>query len=151
MEIKEQDARIKALEAQLSDQNELKQKLTETKARLDILRKEKAAKTCVIPQNFFEYNDTTDEVKVIDEKEFDIFVEKKCKGGQNRESRKEDIKNKLLEQVKQTERRKRGLSICSVASLALSDTSSRIRNRSDDSDGGGDAKHSKMSPSLPVS
>ena len=145
------DARIKDLEAQLSDQNELRQKLTETKARLEIMRKEKAARTLVIPQNFFEYNDTTDEVKVIDEIEFDNFVEKKCKGGQNRESRKEEIKNKLLEQVKQTERRKRGLSISSIASLGLSDTSSRIRNRSNDSDGGGDAKHSKLSPTLPVS
>ena len=57
------------------------------------------------------------------------------------------MKNKMLEQVKQTERRKRGLSVSSMVSLALSDVSSRVRVRSEDNDGGGEAKHSKCSPS----
>ena len=142
--LESQKVRITELEAQLSDQNELRQNLTETKARLEVLKNEKMAKTCLLPQDFFEYNDTTDEVKVIDEIEFDKFIEEKCTGGQNRESRKDIIRNKLLDQVKQTERRKRGLSVSSVASFAWSDSSSRRRARSDDSDGGGDAKHGKV-------
>ena len=57
------------------------------------------------------------------------------------------MKNKMLEQVKQTERRKRGLSVCSVTSFAYSDTSSKskVRPRSIESDTGGDAKHSRVS------
>ena len=110
-----------------------------------MLKKENIAKTCVLPQVFFEYNDATDEVKVIDEIEFDKFIENKCTAGHNRESRKDDIRNKLLDQVKQTERRKRGLSVSSVASFALSDSSLGRRGRSNGSDGGGEAKLSKVS------
>ena len=87
-------------------------------------------------------------MKPIDEAEFDKFVDEKCGASQNRESRKQEIKNKMLEQVKQTERRKRGLSVSSAVSLAFSETSSKgkIRIRSDDgSDGGGEPKHSKVS------
>ena len=126
--------------------NDLKQKLTETKARLDQLKRSKA---CVIPQDFFEYNAVTDVVQAKDETEFDKFVDKKVRATQDREIRKSELKNKMLEQVKQSERRKRGLSVSSVVSLAFSDASSRRRGRSDDSDGGVDAKHSKCSPELP--
>ena len=67
--------RIAELEAQISDQNLLKQKLTETRARLEQVSK---AKTCDIPRDFFEYDEATDEVKTIDEAAFDQFVDKKC-------------------------------------------------------------------------
>ena len=60
-------------------------------------------------------------------------------------SENRNSKNKMLEQVKQSERRKRGLSVSSSVSLANSETSSRRRARSDESDGGGDAKLSKAS------
>ena len=106
------------------------------------MKRDTWAKTCDLPQDFFVYNDETDEVKAVDETEFDKFVDKKCGARQNREKGKDGIKNKMLDQVKQTERRRRGLSISSVASLALSESSHRTRHRSDDSDGGGDAQQS---------
>ena len=137
--------RIAELEAQISDQNLLKQKLTETRARLEQVSK---AKTCDIPRDFFEYDEATDEVKTIDEAAFDQFVDKKCGAKQDRVEKKVEMKNKMLEQVKQAERRQRGLSVCSVSSvgsLTFSDTPSRRRGRSGGSDGGGDAKQSKVS------
>ena len=146
-QLESKNTRITELETQLSDQNELKQKLTEAKARLEQLKREKWAKTCDVPKDFFEYNDDTDEVKAIDDAEFDKYVDQKCGAKQNRERKKVEMKNKMLEQVKQTERRKRGLSVCSVTSFAYSDTSSmsKVRPRSIDSDTGGDAKHSRVS------
>ena len=106
------------------------------------MKRDTWAKTCDLPQDFFVYNDETDEVKAVDETEFDKFVDKKCGARQNRERRKDEIKNKMLDQVKQTERRRRGLSISSVASLALSESLHITGHRSDDSDGGGDAQQS---------
>ena len=142
------NARIAELETQLSDQNHLKQKLTETMAKLELAKKESRAKTCDVPQGFFEYNEDEDEVKVIDDEEFDKFVETKCRSRKDRENKKVEMKNKLLEQVKQTERRKRGLSVSSAVSFTFSDGSSRRRNRSAESDGRGDAKLSKVSLNL---
>ena len=84
---------------------------------------------------------------MVDEVEFDKFVDKKCRASRDKEVKKSELKNRMLELVKQTERRKRGLSVSSVASLALSEASSRVRHRSEENDGGGEAKHSKCSPS----
>ena len=83
----------------------------------------------------------------MDEIEFDKFVDKKCRSRQDRDKKKAELKNKILEQVKQTERRKRGLSVssaASVGSLAISETSSKRRLSSAESDGENDAKHSKV-------
>ena len=81
---------IAELEAQISDQNLLKQKLTETRARLEQVSK---AKTCDIPRDFFEYGEATDEVKTIDEAAFDQFVDKKCGAKQDRVEKKVEMKN----------------------------------------------------------
>ena len=77
-QLESKNTRITELEAQLSDQNELKQKLTEAKARLEQLKRENWAKTFDIPKDFFEYNDGNDEVKAIGEAGFDKFVDQKC-------------------------------------------------------------------------
>ena len=58
--LESQNEQIAALQAQLSDQNEIKQKLTEARARIDQLKRDKWVKTCDIPKEFFEYNDETD-------------------------------------------------------------------------------------------
>ena len=55
-------ARIVVLEAQLSDHNVVRQKLTETKAKLDALRKENRVKTYDLPQDYFRYDEEKDEV-----------------------------------------------------------------------------------------
>ena len=141
-QIEEKDARIAHLESQLSDQNLLKQQLTEAKARLNL------AKSVVVPQQFFEYEEETDFVKTIDEVGFEKFVDEKCKSNIDREKKKTELKNKLLDQVRQVERKKRGMSISSIASIAWSEeSSSRVRPRSADGEGGGDGgghpKHSR--------
>ena len=83
----------------------------------------------------------------------DKFVEEKCRARKDRDKKKGELKNKLLDQVLQVERRKRGISTSSVASIAWSDTSvsSRVRARSVESDGGGDSKHSRVSHNLTIS
>ena len=139
------DIRIAELQAQLSDHNVVRQKLIETNAKLDALKKENRARTCDLPLDFFDYDEEKDEVHAVDEMQFDKFVDSKCKATQDREAYKDNLKNKILEQVKQTERRKRGLSISSAVSIAFSDESGRIRQRSG-SDGGGDSKHSRLLP-----
>ena len=137
-QIEQKDLRIAQLESQLSDQNLLKQQLTEAKARLNM------SKTCVVPQQFFEYQAESDQVKTIDEEGFDKFVDEKCKFQKDREKKKNELKNKLLDQVRQVERRKRGLSISSAASISWSEFAPRVRARSVESDGGGDSKHSRV-------
>ena len=67
------DARIAHLETQLSDHNVVRQKLTETKAKLYAIRKETRAKTCDLPQDFFNYDEAKDEVCGVDETKCDHF------------------------------------------------------------------------------
>ena len=138
------DARIAQLESQLSDQNQLRQQLTEAKARLGI------SKTLVVPLDFFEYEEETDQVITINQTGFEKFIDERCTSRRDRENKKADLKNKLLEQVRQIERKKRGKSISSIASFAWSDSSAKVRARSVEGDGGGDQKHSRVSPSQPV-
>ena len=57
------------------------------------MKRDTWAKTCHLPQDFFVYNNETDEVKAVDDTEFDKFVDKKCGARQNREKRKDEIKN----------------------------------------------------------
>ena len=140
VESESKDRRIADLEAQISDQNVLKQQLTETRARLDLLSR---SKTCDIPQDFFEYDAENDVVTAKNEAEFDKFIDQKCRAKVDREIRKTEMKNKLLEQVKISERRKRGLSVGSIDSYM----SSRRRPRSEGSESGLDPKQSKHSPS----
>ena len=98
-----------------------------------------------MPQGFFEYEEETDTVKAINETGIDKFVEDKCRARKDRDKKKEVLKNKLIDQVRQIERRKRGLSTSSVTSIAWSESSARVRARSVESDGGGDSKHSRVS------
>ena len=123
------DERIAQLESQLSDQNLLRQQLTEAKARLNIART-----SVMIPQHFFEYIEETDAVKTIDEAGFDDFIETNCKASKDREKKKLELKNKLLDQVRQVERRRRGLSISSMGSISVSESSNRVRQRSEEGD-----------------
>ena len=139
-ELAQKDARIADLESQLSDQNLLRQQLTEAKARLAT-----KSKSVEIPQHFFEYLEETDEVKTVDESAFEKFVEKNCRARKDRDQKKLEFKNKLLDQVRVVERRRRGLSTSSAASFAWSDTSSKVRARSEENDGGGDSKQSRLS------
>ena len=141
IDLAQSNARIVELESQLSDQNLLKQQLTETKARLAA-----NTKTFDVPQHFFEYIAESDEVKTVNEPEFEKFVDGKCKVGKDRDMKKAELKHKVLDHVRQVERRRRGLSISSAASIAWSDSSSRVRPRSVESDGGGgDPKQSRIS------
>ena len=96
------NARIAELEAQLSDHNVVRQKLTETKSKLDALRKENRVKTCDLPQDYFSYDEEKDEVCAVDQAGFDKFIDLKCKTRQDKETYKADMKNKILEQVKQS-------------------------------------------------
>ena len=139
------DERIAQLESQLSDQNLLRQQLTEAKARLNIART-----SVMIPQHFFEYIEETDAVKTIDEAGFDDFIETNCKASKDREKKKLELKNKLLDQVRQVERRKRGLSISSMGSISVSESSNRVRQRSEegDTDGGGVQKQIRITQSV---
>lgn len=146
-QLQSKNIQIAELEAQLSNQNQLRQQLTEAKARLEQFKRDKFTKTCDLPGDFFEYNEERDEVKAVDEVVFDKFIDQKCVARQNRDTRKSEMKNKILEQIKHTERRNRGLS---VASFAFSETSARIRPRSDESDGGGESKHNKVLPKIPA-
>ena len=145
-QIDEKDARIAQLETQLSDQNLLKQQLTEAKARLHIART-----SVMIPQHFFEYIEGTDDVKTIDEAGFDNFIDTNCKATKDREKKKLELKNKLLDQVRQVERRKRGLSISSMGSISASESSNRVRQRSeeDGTEGGGVHKQIRVTQSAP--
>ena len=124
---------------------ELEVQLEETKAKLA----EKNSNTWVIPQQLFDYDEDNDSVIIKDETGFDKFLDEKCRARVNRDKRKADMKNKMLDQVKQFERRKRNLSVGSQVSLTFLDSPSRRRGRSTDStDGdrdGADSKHSRLS------
>ena len=100
-----------------------------------------------IPQEIFDYDEEKDEVIVKDETEFETFVDKKCKAEIDRDKKKSELRNKVLDQVRQIERRKRSLSISSITSL---DSPSRRRSRSTDNiDGdGADAKQSRLAQHL---
>ena len=80
-----------------------------------------------------------------DEAGFDNFVDSKCTAQPqvDRDSRKDILRNKMLHQVKQIERRKRNLSTGSLISL---DSPSRRRGRSTESTGrdGVDPKQSRQ-------
>ena len=87
-QLESKNERIAELEAQLSDQNLLKQKLTETKAKLEYLSRESRSKTCDLPQYIFEYNPDNDEVIAAGETALDKFVDDKYNAKQDREARK---------------------------------------------------------------
>ena len=139
-ELAQKDARIADLESQLSDQNLLRQQLTEAKARLAT-----KSKSVEIPQHFFEYVEETYEVKTVDESAFEQFVDENCRARKDRDQRKLEMRNKLLDQVRVVERRRRGLSTSSAVSFAWSESSSKVRARSEESDGGGEPKQSRLS------
>ena len=127
---------------------ELEAQLEETKARLDKANKDK--KSFDIPMQMFDYDEVKDSVIVMDETVFDRFVDEKCRARVNRDKRKTDMKNKMLDQVRTIERKKRDLSTDSLISLTFLDSPARRRHRSEstDRDGvGGDAKQSRISQS----
>ena len=96
-----------------------------------------------VPSESFDFDETNDEIFVKDEAAFDSFVDGKCTGQVDRDSRKDVLRNKMLHQVKQIERRKRNLSTGSLTSL---DSPSRRRGRSTESTGraGVDPKQSRQ-------
>ena len=125
----DKDANIAELEALLSDQNNLKQQLVETKCKLESAKKKvkqdpeanKVAKLG-ISTAALEYDPDKDKVITKNEDELNRLVEEHCKANKNRDIKKSQMKNKVLEKVRIIERKRRG----------LSPTKSKIRNRSDD-------------------
>ena len=94
-------------------------------------------------------------MKTVDEVGFEKFLDEKSKAIKGKEKKKVELKNKLLDQVRQVERKKRGMSISSIASIAWSEYSStRVRPRSVDGedvdDGGGHPKHSRATNLHPI-
>ena len=127
---------------------ELEAELSEAKSKLERAGRPRVVRYAFdVPLEIFDYDEEKDEVTVKDETEFETFVDKKCKAEIDRDKKKIDLRNKLLDQVRQIERRKRSLSISSITSL---DSPSRRRDRSTDSiDGeGADAKQSRLAQHL---
>ena len=125
---------------------ELEAELLEAKSKLEIAGRPKVVRTLDIPQELFEYDEDKDEVIVKDTAGFETFVDAKCKAQVDRDKKKGDFRNRVLDQVRHSERRRRSLSTSSLASL---DSPSRIRDRSTESyeEIGADAKQSRLAPS----
>ena len=128
---------------------DLEAELSVTRDKLDKARAPKVI-AFDVPQELFDYDESSDEIFVKDEAGFDSFVDLKCTAQVDRDLRKDQLRNKMLHQVKQIERRKRNLSTGSLTSL---DSPSRRRGRSTDSTGraGVDPKQSRQhsQPALP--
>ena len=120
-----------------------------TKSRLERVGRPKVVRAFDVPRELFDYDEVNDEIIVTDETGFDKFVDSKCIAQDDRDQKKVELKNRMLDQVKQIERRKRSLSVGSLTSL---DSPSRIRSRSNDSAEkvGGDPKQSRLANSQPA-
>ena len=111
----------------------------------------KTRKSCEIPKELFDYDEDKDSVIVKDETGFENFVDGKCRSRIDRHERKLEMKNKMLDQVRLFERRKRGISTGSMVSLTFCESPSRIRLRSTDSfEDEDEAKQRRMSFSKSV-
>ena len=125
---------------------ELEAQLAETRTKLEMA---KSTKSCDIPQQLFDYDVDKDEVIIKDNEGFEKFVDDKCTARQGRDRRKIELKNKMLGQVREFERRKRDLSTDSIC-LSFSGSPSRVRLRSGSDGEGADSKQSKLCKGQPV-
>ena len=114
------------------DTNALYKELMMTKSRLASAEKKisfadpelnKVAKMTIDAQHL-EYDEKGDILTVKNEEDFNTLVEQHCQAKSNRPKKIAALKNKVLAQVKEIERRQRGISISSAGSDK--------RDRSDD-------------------
>ena len=131
---------------------ELEAQLQEAKNKLERASRPKA-KQFDVPDELFDYDEENDSVVIRNENLFDNFIDEKCKARVDRDKKKVDLKNKVLDQIKQFERRKRSLSTSSQVSLTFLglDSPSRIRGRSESVErDGGDSKQTRLAQSQPL-
>jgi hypothetical protein len=76
----------------------------------------------------FYYDEENDTVVIRNENLFDNFIDEKCKARVDRDKKKVDLKNKVLDQIKQIERRKRSLSTSNQVSLTCLEHYRSVRN-----------------------
>ena len=114
------------------DTNALYKELMMTKSKLASAEKKisfadpelnKVAKM-TMDANHLEYDEKDDTLTVKNEEDFNKLVEQHCQAKSNRPKKIAALKNKVLAQVKEIERRQRGISVSSAGSDK--------RNRSDD-------------------
>ena len=130
---------------------ELEAQLQEARNKLERASRSKA-KPFDVPDELFDYDEENDSVIIRNENLFDNFIDEKCKARVDRDKKKTDLRYKVLDQIKQIERRKRSLSSSSQVSLTFLglDSPSRIRDRSESVESRGDPKQSRLAQSQPL-
>ena len=128
---------------------ELESELRSARAKLNI--KPKVVRTMDIPKELFDYDEVNDEIFVNDEVVFENFVDAKCVAQVDRDTKKLEFRSRVLEQVKHAERKKRSLSISSMASIDSPSRQGRRDRPTDDGEDslGVDAKQSRFAKTPP--